>query len=173
MGNFLDMLSGRIFNFRNAKGADINAGTSDKLIVTPKALSESDAMSNASIPLALPSSFTSKSNTFSPNLFVFVVPTNGYFFQNRKTKIKAQVFAYALADSASAGEICLWDVEVNAPVPNTAFPFKNNAWECISSPVIEIEAGKLYTIGLRRSSGIQTKTVQVKAATLTLKLLSA
>lgn len=173
MGNFLDILSGRIFNFRNAKGADINAGVSDKLIVTPKALSESDAMSNASIPLALPSSFTSKVSTFTANIFVFVIPTNGYFFHNRKTNIQAQLFAYAIADSGSAGEVCLWDAQTNTPVPNTTFSFNNNAWSCVNGSVIEIEAGKLYTIGLRKSSGIQTKQVQVKAATLTLKLLSA
>lgn len=173
MGTFLDILSGKIFNFRNAKGADINAGVSDKLIVTPKALSESDAMSNASIPLALPSSFTSKSNTFSANLFVFVIPTNGYFFHNRKAKIHAQIFAYAIADSGSTGELCLWDAQTNAPVPNTTFSFNNNSWSCVNGSAIEVEAGKLYTIGLRRSSGINTKTVQVKAATLTLKLQSA
>lgn len=173
MGNFLDILSGKIFNFRNAKGADVNAGVSDKLIVTPKALSESDAMSNASIPLALPSSFTSKSNTFASSIFVFVIPTNGYFFHNRKTKIQAQLFAYAIADTASTGELCLVDGITNIAVPNTTFSFNNTSWSCVNSPLIEVEAGKLYTIALRKSSGITTKTVQVKAATLTLKLLSA
>ena len=172
MGNFLDILSGRIFNFRNATGEDVNAGTSDKLIVTPKALSKSDAYSNTSIPLAFASSLSSKSSSFTANPFVFVVPTNGFFFPNRKPTVQAQLFVFVIADAASTGEICLVDAVTNAVVPNTTFSFSNTAWACISGNLTTVEAGKAYSIAIRRSLGSTSKTVQIKAANLTLKLLS-
>jgi hypothetical protein len=172
MGNFLDILSGRIFNFRNATGEDVNAGTSDKLIVTPKALSKSDAYSNTSIPLVFASSLSTKSSSFTANQFSFVVPTNGFFFPNRKPLIQAQLFVYVIAEAASTGEICLVDPVTNAVVQNTTFSFNNTAWACIAGNITTVEAGKAYTIAIRRSAGSSGKTVQVKAAILTLKLLS-
>lgn len=172
MGNFLDILSGRIFNFRNANGADINAGVSDKLIVTPKALSQSDVFSNTSIPLVLSASFSSKTGNFVNSTSFFLLPTNGYFFPNRKTKIQAQLFAFAIADAASTGEICLVDAQTNAVVPNSTFSFSNTSWTCVNGNIIEVEAGKMYTIAIRKSIGSSTKNVQLRAATLTLKLLS-
>jgi hypothetical protein len=172
MANFLDILSGRIFNFRNATGADVNAGTSDKLIVTPKAIAQSNAMSNTSISLVLPSLLTSKITSFVANPYVFVIPTNGYFFPNRQAKMQAQLFVYVIADAACTGEICLVDALTNTIVPNTTFSFTNNSWVCVNGTIIELEAGKIYTIALRRSLGSSSKLVQLRAATLTIKLLS-
>lgn len=172
MGNFLDILSGRIFNFRNANGTDINAGVSDKLIVTPKALSQSDVFSNTSISLVLSASLSSKTGSNTNSTAFFLIPTNGYFFPNRKTKIQAQLFAFAIADTASTGEICLVDAQTNTIIPNSTFSFSNTTWTCVNGNIIEIEAGKMYTIAIRKSIGSSTKTVQLRAATLTLKLLS-
>lgn len=172
MGNFLDILSGKIFNFRNANGADINAGVSDKLIVTPKALSQSDVFNNTSISLVLSASLSSKTGSNVNSSAFFLIPTNGYFFPNRKTRMQAQLFAFAIADAGSTGEISLVDAQTNTVVPNTTFSFSNTSWACVNSDLIEVEAGKMYTIAIRKSVGTSTKTVQLRAATLTLKLLS-
>lgn len=173
MGYFLDILTGRIFNFRNAKGSDINSGASDRLIVTPKALVDSDQFSNTSIPLVLPSVFKTRSALYVVNSNVFVIPTNGYFFSNRKPKIKAQLFIYAGADAGLTAECCIVDIATNKIVANSITPFKNTAYACIASKnLIELEAGKAYSIALRRVSGSSTKFVSVRAATITLKLQS-
>jgi hypothetical protein len=171
MGNFLDILSGRIFRFKNATGDDINAGASDKLIVTPEALSKSDAFSNASIPLALPASFNTKSNSFVPCPYVFVIPTNGFFYSGRQPMLQAQVFAFAKAEADSTGELCLIDAQTKQEIEGSKISFANSSYACLATSVFEIENGKLYTIALRRSSAT-SKTVEVRAATLTLKLLS-
>jgi hypothetical protein len=173
MGHFLDILSGRIFRFRKATGDDINAGSSDELIVTPQALSKSDAFSNASIPLALPASFSTRSSSFVLSDFVFVVPTNGFFYSARKAKLQAQLFVFANAEAGSEAEVCVVDAQTAQLVNGSTFQLSNISFECKSSKVFEIDAGKLYTIALRRSSGISSKAVNVRAATLTLKLLSA
>lgn len=173
MGSFLDILSGRIFNFRNATGADINAGTSDKLIVTPKALSQSNAFSNTSIPLVLPALLTSKINTFVASPYYFLIPTNGYYFPNRQSKIQAQLFAFTIADSACTGEVCIADAVTGIIIPNSTFAFSNTSWVCVNGTNVELEAGKMYMIAIRRSIGTSSKLVQLRAATLTLKLLSA
>lgn len=172
MGGFLDILSGRIFNFRNASGADINAGISDKLIVTPKALSQSDVFSNTSIPLVLSASLISKNNIFLATSDFFLIPTNGFFFPNRKSKIQAQLFAYTIADSGCTGEVCLVDALTSTVVPNTTFSFTNTAWSCVNGGLIEVEAGKIYTIAVRKTIGSSSKSVQLRTATITLKLLS-
>lgn len=173
MGYFLDILTGKLFNFRNAKGSDVNAGISDKLIVTPKSLVDSDQFSNTSIPLVLPSVFTTKSALYVQNSNVFVIPTNGYYFLNRQQKIKTQLFAYAIVDAGLVGELCIVDIATNSIVANSATQFKNTEYSCIASNnLIELEAGKAYSISLRRVSGNSTKFVSVRAATLTLKLLS-
>lgn len=173
MGYFLDILTGKLFNFRNAKGSDINAGVSDKLIVTPKALVDSDQFSNTSIPLVLPSVFTTKSALLVVNSNVFVLPTNGYFFLNRQNKIKAQLFVYAIVDAGLIGEFCIVDIATNSIVANSTTTINNSTYACVgSSNIIELEAGKAYSIALRRVSGNSTKFVSIRAATLTLKLVS-
>ncbi len=172
MGNFLDILSGRFFNFRKAVGLDINTGVSDTLIVTPKALSQSDVFSNTSIPLVLSASLSSKTGSNVNSASFFLIPTNGYFFPNRKTKIQAQLFAFAIADAGCTGEICLVDANTNTVVPNTTFSFTTTSWTCVNGGLIEVEAGKMYTIAIRKSIGATNKAVQLRAATITLKLLS-
>lgn len=172
MGIFLDILSGRIFNFRNANGTDINAGISDELIVTPKALSQSDVFSNTSIPLVLSASLSSKTSTLTLATSFFLIPTNGYFFPNRKTKIQAQIFAYTIADSGCTGEISLADANTSNVIPNTSFTFNNTTWSCVNGGLIEVEAGKMYTLAIRKTSGSSNKGVQLRAATITLKLQS-
>jgi hypothetical protein len=172
MGNFLDILSGKIFRFKNASGSDINAGVSDKLIVTPEALSKSDAFSNTSISLVLPASLSSKSNIFTVNPVNIIIPTNGGFFPKRKAVVQAQLFAFVICDAGCSGELCVWDANANAAIPNTNISFTNTAWACVNGSNIELETGKIYTLAIRRLIGSSTKTVQVKAATLTVKFLS-
>ena len=172
MGYFLDILTGRLFNFRNAKGADINSGASDRLIVTPKALVDSDLFSNTSIPLVLPSVFTTKSTLYVINSNVFVIPTNSYFFTNKSNIIKTQLFANTLVDIGLTGEICIIDLATNNIVANSITSFTNTTYSTISSNLFYLETGKAYSIALRRVSGSSSKVVSIRAATLTLKLQS-
>ncbi len=170
MGLFLDILTGRIFNFSNAKGADINVGASDRLIVTPKALSQSEAYTNTSIPLVLASPFATKNATFSPSPYQIIIPSNGFLFPNRSNKIKVQVFANVIADVGSKGEICIWDVGANAAVANTTFGFDNSAWTIKNSNLFSLDAGKVYTLALRKTSGKPSQSVQLASAILTLQI---
>ncbi len=172
MNYFLDIVTGKLFHFRNAKGSDINTGSSDKLIVTPKALLESDLFCNTSIPLVLPSVFKTKSALFVVSNFVWLIPNNGFFFPNRKPKIRTQLFAYAFADAGLIGEFCVIDIATNKIVANSTTQFKNTTYSCINSNVFELEAGKAYAIALRRVSGTSSKFVSIRAATITLKLVS-
>lgn len=150
----------------------MNAGVSDKLIVTPKALSQSDVFSNTSIPLVLSASLVSKNNTFLAASEFFLIPTNGFFFPNRKSKIQAQLFAYTIADSGCTGEVCLLDALNTTVVPNTTFSFTNTTWACVNGGLMEVEAGKMYAIAVRKTIGASGKSVQLRTATITLKLLS-
>ncbi len=173
MGRFFDLLTGHLYSFRNANGADVNLGTSDKLIVTPQSLKQSDVFCNTSIPLVLPSLFTTKSALFVVNSNVLLIPTNGYFFPNRSNTIKTQLFANTIVDAGLTGEICLVDLSNNTIVPNSTISFTNSTYSTISSNVFFVEAGKAYSIALRRSLGNASKFVTLRALTLTLKLLAA
>ena len=173
MGRFLDLLTGHFYSFRNANGADVNLGTSDKLIVTPQSLKQSDVFCNTSIPLVLPSLFRTKSALFVLNSNVLVIPTNGYFFPNRSNSIKTQLFANTIVDLGLVGELCLVDLSTNTIVPNSTISFKNSSYATTSSKVFYVEAGKVYSIAVRRVSGNSSKFVSVRALTLTLKLVAA
>lgn len=173
MGKFLDLLTGHLFSFKNASGADINLGTSDKLIVTPQSLKYSDVFCNTSIPLVLPSVFKTKSALFIVNSNVLVIPTNGYFFPNRTNSIKSQLFANTIVDAGLIGELCLVDLSNNTIVPNSTISFNNIGYTTVSGNVFFIEAGKAYSIALRRVSGNTSKFVSLRALTLTLKLMSS
>jgi hypothetical protein len=173
MGRFLDLLTGHLYSFKNANGVEINVGDSDKLIVTPQSLKQSDVFCNTSIPLVLPSLFTTKSTLFVLNSNVLVIPTNGYFFPNRSNSIKTQLFANTIVDAGLTGELCLVDLSNNTIVPNSIISFTNSSYATISSNVFFVEAGKAYSIALRRSAGNATQFVTLRSLTLTLKLLAA
>jgi hypothetical protein len=173
MGRFLNLLTGHFYSFKNASGADINLGTSDKLIVTPHSLTKSDVFCNTSIPLVLPSLYKVKSNLFALNPNVLLIPTNGYFFPNRSPIIQTQLFANTIVEAGLVGELCLVDVSNNKIVPNSSIVFKNTIYNTISSNVFYVEAGKVYSVALRRVSGTATQFVTLRALTLTLKLQAA
>ena len=170
MGLFLDILSGRIFNFRNAKGSDINAGVSDLLIVTPKALIGSEVFCNTSIPLVFTSPLSTKTTTFTSSTYQVVIPNNGFLFPNRGSKIKLQVFANVIADVGSTGELCIWDANANIAVANTNFSFTNTSWTIVSSNIFLLDAGKVYTLAIRKKTGTNMLGVQLRSATMTLQI---
>jgi hypothetical protein len=173
MGSFLEIFSGKLLRFRTASKADVDAGTSDKLIVTPFSLAKSTAMSNVGFPLVVPSPWSCSATTFSYGSNPFVMPANGFFFPNRQTTIQAQLFIYGITDLITTGEICIVDAITNVAVANSTLTFNNNAWGCTGGAVFQLEAGKVYNIALRKSLGLLFNTVQVKAATITFKLLTA
>jgi len=76
-----------------------------------------------------------------------------------------------MAGVGTTGEVCIVDAITNAVVANSTLTFNNTAWGCVNGAVFQLQAGKAYTIGLRKSTGIFS-SVQMRAATITLKLLS-
>jgi hypothetical protein len=170
MGLFLDILTGRIFNFRNAKASDVNTGTSDNLIVTPKSLAGSEVFCNTSIPLVFTSPLSTKTTTFTASTYQVVIPSNGFLFPNRGTKVKIQVFANVIADIGSTGELCIWDANANVAVANTNFSFTNTGWAIVGSPIYLLDAGKVYTIAIRKKTGTNMLNVQLRSATMTLQI---
>jgi hypothetical protein len=173
MARYLDLFTGRLFNFRNAKGSDINAGTSDKLIVTPLALAKSQSYCNVGLPIVYASVLSTKSALFVVSNQAIVIPTNSFFYQNRSNTIQAQLFASVNADTGLRGEICLVDLGNNAVVPNTTVQFTNTNYTTLSTNIFTIEAGKSYAIAIRRESGASNRFVYLRGATITLKLLAA
>lgn len=172
MGRFLDLMTGKTYHFAQASGKDIDKGLSDELIITPKALAHSHMMCNTSIPLVLPSVFNTKSALWVQHPHVFLIPDNGYFFPNRCSNIQAQLFAYVKTNADLTGEVCLVDVALQKIVAHSNIAFTNHHYACIATPMFELEAGKAYTLALRRTSGNHRHQVLLKAATLTLKLMS-
>ncbi len=170
MGLFLDILTGRIFNFRNAKGTDINAGVSDALIVTPKALVGSEVFCNTSIPLVFTSPLANKTTTFLVSTYQVVIPSNGFLFPNRGSKVKIQVCANVIAEGGSTGEVCIWDVYANVQVPSTNFSFSNAGWAIVNSPIYLLNAGKVYTLAVRKVTGVNSANVQLRSATMTIQI---
>lgn len=173
MARYLDLLTGRLFNFRNAKGSDVNAGISDKLIVTPFALAKSESHCNIGLPIVYASVLSTKSALFVVSSQVVVIPANSFFYPNRSNTIQAQLFASVNADAGLRGELCLVDVGNNSIVPNTTVQFKNATYATISTNVFNVEAGKSYAIAIRRESGASNKFVYLRGVTITLKLLAA
>lgn len=172
MGRFLDLLTGKLYSFANTAGADINAGISDKHIVTPKSLVSSDVFCNTSIPLVLSSVFSTKSALLVVNTNVLVIPTNSCFFPNRSNQIKAQYFANVQTDSGLTGEICLVDLATNSIVSGSSISFTNSAYNTQSSNSFFVEVGKAYSFAIRRSNGSASKFVYLRGVTLTLKFLA-
>ena len=172
MGRFLDLLTGKLYSFANTTGADVNAGLSDKHIITPKSLVSSDVFCNTSIPLVLPSVFSTKSALLVVNTNVLVMPTNGCFFPNRSNQIKAQYFANVQTDTGLTGEICLVDLATNSVVAGSTILFTSSAYSTQNSNNFFVEAGKAYSFALRRSNGSSTKLVYLRGVTLTLKFLA-
>ena len=172
MGSFLEIVSGKLFRLRTASKSDVDAGTSDKLIVTPLSLSQNSSISNASFTLVLPSSWSCSLTTFSYSPNAFVMPTNGFFYPNKQSSIQAQLFVYGLADLGATAEVCIVDAVTNVAVAGATFTFNNTAWGCTASAVFQVQAGKAYTIALRKSLGLLFNAVQLKAATITFKLLT-
>jgi len=173
MGRFLDLLTGKLYSFANTTGLDVNAGTSDKHIVTPKSLASSDVFCNTSLPLVLPSVFSTKSALLVVNTNVLALPLNGNFFPSRSSSIKAQYFANVMVDAGLTGELCLVDVAANSIVAGSTLSFSNSSYITLSSNVFNVEAGKAYSFAIRRVSGSSSKFVYLRGATLTLKFLAA
>lgn len=173
MGRYLDLFTGKIFSFRNAKGSDVNAGTSDKLLVTPFALLKSDSYCNVGLPIVYSSVLSTKSALFVVSSQVVVIPTNSFFYQSRSNTIQAQLFCNVSVDAGLRGEICLVDLGNNSIVPNTTVQFTNATYTTISTNVFSVEAGKSYAIAIRREPGASNKFVYLRGATITLKLLTA
>lgn len=173
MGRYLDLLTGKFFSFRNANGTDVNAGVSDRLLITPLALAKSDSFSNIGLSITYPSVLSTKSALFVVSGQSVVIPTNSFFFPSRSNIIQAQLFCNVNVDAGLKGELCFVDLSNNTVVPNTTVQFTNSTYTTIATNVFSVEAGKTYAIAIRRESGASNKFVYLRAATMTLKLLAS
>ena len=74
---FADLLTGKFFRFRLASGTDILAGTSNKMIVTPKSLKDAGWVPSSlgiSIPFVLSQDVYSSSTAFAVGSTYGILP---------------------------------------------------------------------------------------------------
>ncbi len=175
-----DILSGKIFKFKTASGADVDAGTSDKLIVTPSSLKNSSAgtvnetvatmhfgMSNS--PLFTNSTFF----TLADHYELTPDSGNGYFYTGRGNVFTARLFVYAKIDNlGGTGEICLYNVSDNVVVSGSTVSFNTTQYAIYKSADFTLLPNKAYAIGVRRSSAFATNAY-LRAALATIKIPKA
>jgi hypothetical protein len=164
-----------------ATGADVDAGTSDKLLVTPKSLKDSqvgDTLPNETVSV-MPfyiSSFGMVNNQTTFDVGDHYIPTpdsgNGYFYTNRGNVFTARLFVYGRIDISGTGEACLWNVSDNVQVIGSTVSFSVNQYALFKSGDFTILPNKVYAVALRRSSFTATNAY-LRAALVTIKIPKA
>ena len=158
---FADLLTGKFFRFRLASGTDILAGTSNKMIVTPKSLKDAGwapSSLSASIPFVLSQDAYTSSTVFAPGSTFGILPA--------ASNLNAKFHIYGKVDFNCAGEIGLWDVATGNIVNGSVVSFNANSYQIRSSATFLIIPGKVYTFAMRRTS-FQAGFIYLRCATLT------
>lgn len=177
-----DILTGKLFKFRIASGADVDTGTSDSLLVTPKSLKDSQLgtinpgnETVAVMPFSLPNlSLLSGSTSFTLSEYYQLTPDNGngYFYTGRGNVFTARLFVYAKIDISGTGEACLWNVTDNAAVAGSTVSFNTTQYTLFKSADFTMLPNKVYTVAVRRSSATAT-IAYVRSALVTIKIPKA
>lgn len=155
-----DLLTGKFFRFRLAVGSDIIAGTSNKMLVTPKSLKDAGWVpisGNVSLPFLLSQEVFVGSTSFSPGSLYGILPAAANY--------TAKLHAYAKADNGSAGEIALWDIAAGSMVNGSQISFNSSSYQLKSSSNFTVTPGKVYTFALRRTS-FQAGIIYLRTALL-------
>lgn len=167
-----DLLSGRLFRFKTAKGSDVELGTSDKLLMTPKSFKDSyffGINSVSHLSFGLDSQLSTNSQTVVIGTrFELIAPTgDSYFFSGRGNSFSARLMVYAKADSGAAGEISLIDAASGQVVTGSTIPVTQTSLTVLSSGVFTISSAKVYTYGYRKASGGLFSNIYLRSALLT------
>ena len=175
MGLFADLLSGRLFKFRIAKSTDIDQGTADNMLVTPKGLAESQLFTVASIPFVLPQPFVVTSTNWTVAPYQALVPTFGtdYLYIKRANQFTARFFINCITDWGCAGEVALWDINANAPIGGSHIFVGQNSWMILPASLFYLTAGKVYSIAIRKTIPSSSGNIQVASALLTMQIPKA
>lgn len=155
-----DLLTGKFFRFRLAAGSDVIAGTSDKMLLTPKCLKEANiipGIAKPSIPFMLTQEFFTGNTSFVPGSLYGILPA--------ATKYTAKLYAYAKVDNGSNGEIALWDVAAGSMVTGSQISFNSSSYQLKSSSNFTVTPGKVYTFAIRRTS-FQAGIIYLRTALL-------
>ena len=164
MSIIADILSGRIFKFKTALGSDVDAGTSDKLLVTPLSLKSSglgsgnETVASMHFGISNPPLFTN-STFFSLADHYEITPDsgNGYFYTGRGNVFTARLFVYAKIDNpGGVGECCLYNVSDNAVVAGSTVLFNATQYAIYKSADFNLLPNKAYAVAVRRYSAFST-----------------
>jgi hypothetical protein len=158
---FADLLTGKFFRFRLATAADVIAGTSNTMLLTPKCLKDAGvtaAVDKPSIPFMLSQEVFTSFSSFSPGSLYGILPATS-------SVLHAKLYAYARADNGSTGEIALWDVAANAIVSGSQVSISSSSYQLKNSPEFAVTPGKVYTFAIRRAS-FQTGFTYLRTALL-------
>jgi hypothetical protein len=159
---FADLLTGKFFRFRLASGTDVLAGTSNKVIVTPKSLKDAGVVPSSlvgSIPFVLSQDVYSSSTVFALGSTYGILPPAA-------SNLIAKFHIYGKVDFNCAGEIGLWDVATGNIVNGSVVSFNVNSYQIRSSNTFTIIPGRVYTFAIRRTS-FQAGFIYLRCATLT------
>jgi hypothetical protein len=174
MSIIADILTGKLFRFKTATGPDVDAGVTDKKIVTPVSILASSFLSERTSVLHFPSAsdVNTSSTNFQPGAIYNLTSSTGnhYFLTNRQNSFTAKFFAYVKADSGAAGEICLWDIGASAIVTGSTIAFNNTGFSILASGEFSIQANKVYTYAIRKTSGGLLTNVSFRTALVTFKI---
>jgi hypothetical protein len=175
-----DILSGKLFKFRTATGSDVDAGTSDKLIITPLSLKNSslgsgtEAVASMHFGISNPPLITGSTFFSLADHYELTPDTgNGYFYTGRGNVFTARLFVYAKIDNPGGlGEACLYNVSDNTVVSGSTVSFGTTAYVNYKSADFNLLPNKAYAVGIRRSSAFATNAY-LRAALVTIKIPKA
>lgn len=175
MSLIMDLLSGRLFKFRLASASDINQGTSDKMLITPKGLADSQLFTVASVPFVMSAPFVVTSTNWTVAPYQALIPTWGtdYLFIRRANQFTARFFINCITDWNCAGEVTLWDIAANAPVGGSSIFVGQNSWMILPASLFYLNAGKVYSFAIRKTIPSSTGNITVASALLTMQIPKA
>ena len=175
MSFIADFLSGKFFKFRIAGAGDINQGTADNMLITPKGLADSQLFTVASIPFVLPQPFVVTNTAWTVAPYQALVPTFGtdYLFIKRANQFTARFFINCITDWGCAGEVTLWDISAAAPVGGSSIFVGQNTWMILPASLFYLTAGKAYSFAIRKTIPTSTGNVQIGSALLTMQIPKA
>ncbi len=177
MGVLTDLLSGRLFRFKSALGTDVNLGTSDKLILTPKSVKDSELIREAVVTVSFPldTAASSSNATFAFGTRWEIMPPTGndFGFTARANQFSARLHIYGKVDSGATGEVCLVDAATGSIVNGSSIIISSTSYSILSSSPFTIDSNKLYTYGLRRVTGALFTSAFLRSALLSFTIPKA
>lgn len=175
MGRILDLFSGRLFGFKSASGADVDLGTSDRLIVTPKSLGESrlnHLPALGQIQFAMDGAVQVASTTLTlGSKIVMLAESAAYFFQSGgATRVDARLSVLARVDNASTGQIALANAITGQVVPGSEILINSTTLAQYTSGIFQLDMAQSYSYAMRRLTGSVLSATTLRTALITFSI---